>query len=169
MAPSTMGPDGKVEQVNASIARYLRALDQADREESDIAEAKSVRLKEKIAGLRRQMQALKVMEQTVQDAPDQQVSLTDPDARSMATSGKGTATVGYNVQIAVDAEHHLIVAHEVINQGYDRHQLAPMAFKAQQATGCGKITALADFAATSTATRSSPAKARASRRSCPRL
>jgi transposase len=135
---------GRMEQVNASIARYLRALDQADREESDIAEAKSGRLKEKIAGLRRQMQALKVMEQTVQDAPDQQVSLTDPDARSMATSGKGTATVGYNVQIAVDAEHHLIVAHEVINQGYDRHQLAPMAFKAQQATGCGKITALAD-------------------------
>src|SRR5438045_8140814 len=89
------------------------------------------------------MQALKVMEQTVQDAPDLQVSLTDPDARSMATSGKGTATVGYNVQIAVDAEHHLIVAHEVTNQGYDRHQLAPMAFKAQHATGCEQITALA--------------------------
>src|SRR5256886_1804932 len=135
---------GRMEQVAASIARYLRALDQADREESDIAEAKSGRLKEKIAGLRRQMQALKVMEQTVQDAPDQQVSLTDPDARSMATSGKGTATVGYNVQIAVDAEHHLIVVHEVINQGYDRHQLAPMALKAQQATGCEQVTALAD-------------------------
>ena len=108
----------RIEQVHASIARYLRALDQADREEGDVAEAKSVRLKEKIAGLRRQMQALKMMEQAVQDAPDQQVSLTDPDARSMATSGKGTATVGYNVQIAVDAEHHLIVAHEVTNQGY---------------------------------------------------
>ena len=135
---------GRMEQVDASIARYLRALDRADREEGDVAEAKSVRLKEKIAGLRRQMQSLKVMEQTVQDAPDQQVSLTDPDARSMATSGKGTATVGYNAQIAVDAEHHLIVAHEVINQGYDRHQLAPMAFKAQQATGCEQITALAD-------------------------
>jgi len=135
---------GRMDQVNGSIARYLRALDQADREESDIAEAKSIRLKEKIAGLRRQMRALKVMEQTVQEAPDQQVSLTDPDARSMATSGKGTATVGYNVQIAVDAEHHLIVAHEVINQGYDRHQLAPMAFKAQQATGCEQITAVAD-------------------------
>ncbi len=135
---------GRMEQVDASIARYLRALDQADREESEVAEAKSGRLKEKIAGLRRQMQALKVMEQTVQDAPDQQVSLTDPDARSMATSGKGTATVGYNVQIAVDAEHHLIVAHEVINQGYDRHQLAPMAFKAQEATGCEQVTALAD-------------------------
>src|SRR5262250_2284574 len=135
---------GRMDQVNGSIARYLRALDQADREESDVAEAKSVRLKEKIAGLRRQMQSLKEMEQTVQDARDQQVSLTDPDARSMATSGKGTATVGYNVQIAVDAEHHLIVAHEVTNQGYDRHQLAPMAFKAQQATGCEQITALAD-------------------------
>src|SRR6202047_819535 len=135
---------GRMEQVDASIARYLRALDRADREESDIAEAKSGRLKEKIAGLRRQMQALKAMEQMVQDAPDQQVSLTDPDARSMATSGKGTATVGYNVQIAVDAEHHLIVAHEVINQGYDRHQLAPMSFKAQEVTGCEQVTALAD-------------------------
>ena len=135
---------GRMEQVDASIARYLSALDRADREESDIAEDKSVRLKEKIAGLRRQMQALKAMEQTVQDASDQQVSLTDPDARSMATSGKGTATVGYNVQIAVDAEHHLIVAHEVINQGYDRHQLAPMAFKAQEATGCEQVTALAN-------------------------
>src|SRR3954467_6524892 len=134
---------GRMEQVEASIAHYLRALDRADREESDVAEAKSVRRKEKIAGLRRQMQALKEMEQTVQGAPDQQVSLTDPDARSMATSGKGTATVGYNVQIAVDAEHHLIVAHEVINQGYDRHQLAPMAFKAQEATGCQQA-ALAD-------------------------
>src|SRR5512133_3113526 len=135
---------GRMEQVDASMARYLRALDRADREEGDVAEAKSVRLQEKIASLRRQMQALKVMEQTVRDAPDQQVSLTDPDARSMATSGKGTATVGYNVQIAVDAEHHLIVAHEVINQGYDRHRLAPVAFKAQQATGCERITALAD-------------------------
>jgi len=135
---------GRMEQIDASIARYLRALDRADREEGDVAEAKSVRLKERIATLRQQMQALKVMQQRVQDAPDQQVSLTDPDARSMATSGKGTATVGYNVQIAVDAEHHLVVAHEVTNQGYDRQQLVPMAFKAQQATGCEKITALAD-------------------------
>lgn len=134
----------RIEQVDASIARYLAALDRADREESDVAEAKSGRLKEKIAGLRRQMQSLKEMAQQVQAAPDQQVSLTDPDARSMATSGRGTGIVGYNVQIAVDAEHHLIVAHEVINQGYDRSQLAPMALKAQQATGCEQVTALAD-------------------------
>ena len=104
----------RIEQVEASIARYLTALDHADRQDSDIAEAKATRLKEKIEGLRRQMLSLKEMERQVEAAPDKQVSLTDPDARSMATSGKGTGIVGYNVQIAVDAEHHLIVAHEVI-------------------------------------------------------
>jgi transposase len=103
----------RMEQVDASIARYLAALDRADRQESDVTEAKTSRINDKIAGLRRQMAFLKEMEQQVQAAPDKQVSLTDPDARSMATSGRGTGMVGYNVQTAVDAEHHLIVAHEV--------------------------------------------------------
>ena len=134
----------RIEQVEASIARYLAALDRADREDDDVAEAKTVRLKEKIEGLRRQMQSLKEMGKQVEAAPDKQVSLTDPDARSMATSGKGTGIVGYNVQIAVDAEHHLIVAHEVTNIGSDRAQLTSMAQKAQEATGCEEITVLAD-------------------------
>jgi transposase len=134
----------RMEQVDASIERYLAALDRADREDTDVAEAKTTRIKDKIAGLRRQMQALKEMEQRVQAAPDKQVSLTDPDARSMATSGRGTGMVGYNVQTAVDAEHHLIVAHEVTNLGYDRTQLEPMGLKAKDATGCEEITALAD-------------------------
>jgi transposase len=134
----------RLEQVDASIVRYLAALDRADREESDVTEAKTSRIKDKLAGLRRQMQSLKEMAQQVQAAPDQQVSLTDPDARSMATSGKGTGIVGYNVQTAVDAEHHLIVAHEVTNVGHDRTQLVPMALKAQKATGCEQVTALAD-------------------------
>lgn len=134
----------RLEQVDASIARYLTALDRADREDSDIAEAKTTRIKDKIAGLRRQMRDLKALQQQVQDAPDKQVSLTDPDARSMATSGRGTGVVGYNVQVAVDAEHHLIVAHEVTNVGHDRTQLEPMALKAQAATGCDDLTALAD-------------------------
>ena len=134
----------RMEQVDASIARYLAALDRADRDESDVAEAKSVRLKEKIAGLRRQMQCLKEMEQTVQAAPDQQVSLTDPDARSMATSGRGTGVVGYNVQIAVDTEHHLIVTHEVTNDGSDRAQLANIACRAKEVLGVDELEAVAD-------------------------
>ncbi len=134
----------RIEQVEASIAHYLTALDRADRQDDDVAEAKTVRLKEKIAGLRRQMQSLKEMERQVEAAPDKQVSLTDPDARSMATSGKGTGIVGYNVQFAVDAEHHLIIAHEVTNVGSDRAQLASMGLMARDATGCRQVTVLAD-------------------------
>jgi len=134
----------RMEQIEASIARYLSALDTADRQEGEVAEAKSLRLRDKLARLKLQMQHLREMEIAVQAAPDRQISLTDPDARAMATSGKGTGIVGYNVQTAVDAEHHLIVAHEVTNQGHDRTQLAPMAFKAQKATGNKGITVLAD-------------------------
>ena len=134
----------RIEQVEASIARYLAALDRADREDGGMAEAKTVRLKEKIEGLRRQMQSLKEIGQQVEAAPDKQVSLTDPDARSMATSGKGTGNVGYNVQIAVDAEHHLIVAHEVTNVGSDRAQLTAMGRKAREASGREEVTVLAD-------------------------
>src|SRR5687767_11261183 len=73
------------------------------------------------------MAKLATIEAQMLAAPDQQVSLTDPDARSMATSGRGSGVVGYNVQAAVETEHHLIVAHEVINVGSDRSQLATMA------------------------------------------
>jgi transposase len=134
----------RIEQVEASIARYLTALDRADRQDDDVAEARTVRLTEKIERLRQQMQSLKAMGEQVEASPDKQVSLTDPDARSMATSGKGTGVVGYNVQMAVDAEHHLIVAHEVTNIGSDRSQLTSMGHKAQEATGCDELTVLAD-------------------------
>ena len=129
----------RIEQVEASIARYLAVLDRADREDGDMAEAKTIRLKEKIEGLQRQMQSLREIGKQVEAAPDKQVSLTDPDARSMATSGKGTGIVGYNVQIAVDAEHHLIVAHDVTNVGSDRAQLTAMSRKARE-----EVTVLAD-------------------------
>jgi hypothetical protein len=83
-------------------------------------------------------------ERAVAAAPDHQVSLTDPDARAMATNGKGTGMVGYNVQAAVDAKHHLIVAHEVTNIGRDRSQLANMARQVKEATGSNELTILAD-------------------------
>src|SRR5262249_43737855 len=76
--------------------------------------------------------------------PDQQISLTDPDARSMATSGRGSGVVGYNVQIAVDTEHHLIITHEVTNVGTDRSQLAHMAKKTKATLGAESLDVGAD-------------------------
>jgi hypothetical protein len=84
------------------------------------------------------------MEQRLREAPEGQVSLTDPDARSMATSGRGTGVVGYNVQTAVDDKHHLIVAHEVTNVGHDRTALATMAQQARVATGIEDLQVVAD-------------------------
>jgi hypothetical protein len=75
---------------------------------------------------------------------DKQISLSDPDARSMATSGKDTGIVGYNVQIAVDTRHHLIVAHEVTNVGSDRHQLADMADQARAEMAVETLNVVAD-------------------------
>ena len=134
----------RMAQVDASIARYLEMLDTADRQEDQVAEMRIGRLSERLEALRRQMRQLQAMELTVAEAPDHQVSLTDPDARAMATNGKGTGMVGYNVQAAVDAKHHLIVAHEVTNLGHDRTQLANMARQAKEAIGPGDLTVLAD-------------------------
>ena len=134
----------RIEQVEASIERYLAALETADRHEGELSEAKAGRLKQKIAALREQMAEFKAMEPVVRGAPDRQISLTDPDARSMATSGRGSGVVGYNVQAAVDTEHHLIVAHEVTNVGHDRGQLANMAGQAKAAMGSESLEALAD-------------------------
>ena len=134
----------RIEQVAKHIAGYLRDLDTADRQEGEPAEARAGKLKDKIATLRIQMQALKAMEGQVAASPDGQVSLTDPDARSMATSGRGSGIVGYNVQSAVEAEHHLIVAHDVIMTGSDRQQLSAMAGKARDAMGVKRLEVLAD-------------------------
>ncbi len=134
----------RMEQVEASIERYMAALDTADRQEGETARIRSVRLKDKIASLREQMQAFKALEVAVHAAADQQISLTDPDARAMATNGKGTGMVGYNVQTAVDAQHHLIVAHEVTNVGNDRDQLSNMAGQAKAAMGVETLDVLAD-------------------------
>src|SRR5215211_3971182 len=134
----------RIEQIEASIARYLAAMETADRHDDEVLKAKSARLKEKIASLREQVRRFRDMELAVQAAPDQQISLTDPDARSMATSGRGTGIVGYNVQAAVDTKHHLIVAHEVTNVGNDRAQLLAMAVQAREAMGHEALTVIAD-------------------------
>lgn len=134
----------RLEQITESINRYLAALETADREEATVARARTGRLQDKIAMLKEQMQKLKAIEGQLLQTPDQQISLTDPDARSMATSGRGSGMVGYNVQTAVDAKHHLIVAHEVTNVGNDRCQLSRMAQQARSAIGMQALTVVAD-------------------------
>ena len=155
----------RMEQIEASINRYLSALDVADQQEAGIEQGRSSKLKEKIEALKQRMQQLKEIGVLVQAAPDKQISLTDPDARSMATSGKGTGVVGCNVQTAVDAQHHLIVAHEVTNVGNDRGQLASMAQQAQTVMGRKDLEVVADRGY-SKAKRSWRAKAPAWRRLC---
>ena len=121
----------RMAQIEESVARYLNQLDSADRQEpSEALALRTTRLKEKIAKLEEEMKRLEALDVERRKAPDQQISLTDPDARSMATSGRGSGIVGYNVQAAVDREHHLVVTHEVTNVGNDRAQLSPMAKQA---------------------------------------
>ena len=131
-------------QIDESVERYLGQIASADRQESAVADNKTRRLKDKIAALEKEMDRLKKIEVRLLVEPDQQISMTDPDARSMATSGRGSGMVGYNVQTAVDAKHHLIVAHEVTNQGHDRHQLHNMAQQARSAIGTEELDVVAD-------------------------
>jgi len=128
--------------INESIERYLRSMDTADRAQPEVAALKKGHLQEKIEALRQQMQELQRIEQRMNDSPQKQVSLSDPDARSMNNREGGI--VGYNVQIAVEPKHHLIVAHEVVTEGIDRDQLAPMAEQARQAIGSSELTVVAD-------------------------
>ena len=133
------------QQIEESVARYLAQLDTADRQEpTDVLVAKTDRLKEKITRLEQEMERLDGLEAQMLASPDRQISLTDPDARSMSSSGRGTGVVGYNVQTAVDTEHHLIVTHEVTNIGTDRAQLSGMAKKARAVLEVERLDVVAD-------------------------
>ena len=128
--------------IDESIERYLSSMDTAARADPEVAALKKGRLQDKIEALKQQMERLKAIDAQMNASPDKQVSLTDPDARSMKNREGGI--VGYNVQTAVDAKHHLIVAHEVVTDGVDRDQLARMAEQARQAIGTEELTVVAD-------------------------
>jgi transposase len=129
----------RLAEVEASIDRYLGELDQAD-QSAPPEDTRS--LKDKIAALTEEMDRLKKFEVRMLKAPDQQLSLTDPDARSMKSRGGGI--VGYNLQTAVDVDHHLIAVHEVTNVGSDRRQLSRMAKQAKAELQTKSLTVLAD-------------------------
>ena len=130
--------------LDESIDKYLSEIKRIDDEDKKEAEITEVRLKKKLAKVKKEAERLKLIEQEMLKTPDQQIALTDPDARVMSTSGQGTLTVGHNVQSVVDTENHLIVTHEVTNIGNDRAQLFKMSRQAKKTIGCDKMTVLAD-------------------------
>ena len=132
-------------QLEESVSRYLSQLDTADlQEQTEAITLKRIRLKDKLEKLHSEMAKLDAMEKQMLASPDEQISLTDPDSRSMATSGRGSGVVGYNVQVATETEHHLIIAHEVTNVGSDRSQLAKAAKAAKEVLQVDKLEAVAD-------------------------
>src|SRR6267154_3908758 len=146
--------EGKIKrrqkQIEESVARYMNQLDTADRqtaageEPSETVQLTKTRLQEKLAKLEEGVKRLAAIEKALLASPDKQISLTDPDCRSMATSGRGSGMVAYNVQSAVDTTNHLIVAHEVTNVGTDRSQLATMAQAAKAALCSDSLDVVAD-------------------------
>jgi transposase len=128
--------------IDESIAKYLRQIESADRQETPEAKLTKERLENKIASLKKETAKLNEIQQQLNKEPDKQLSLTDPDARSMKTRGQGI--VGYNVQIAVDNRHHLIVTHDVLKQGNDRDQLSPMAIKTKKLLKQKHLIAISD-------------------------
>ena len=135
----------RLAQIEDSVARYLGQLDSADRQEASLARTTKIdHLNDKIAKLKEEMERLAEIEKEMLSRPEQQISQTDPDARSMATSGRGSGMVGYNVQTAVDTEHHLIVAHEVTNVGTDKSLLSHMAQRTKAALETDVLEVVAD-------------------------
>jgi transposase len=130
----------RLADIEAAIARYMAELDGADAEPG--SEERVEHLEQKLASLHAYMAELKIVDEQLRASSDSQVSMTDPDARSMNTRGSGM--VGYNVQAAVEAKHHLVVAHDVVMTGSDRAQLSPMASAAREATGAGSVEVVAD-------------------------
>jgi transposase len=134
----------RMQQLEESIARYLPDLDRADRDPTAVTEARTEHLKDNVETVKAQMRRLRQIGEQMAQSPDGQVSMTDPDARSMATSGRGFGIVGYNVPAAVDAKHHMIVTHEVTTSGSDRAHLSSMGKQTCEAIAVAKLTALAD-------------------------
>lgn len=135
-------------EIDTAIARYLAELDRAD-EVLDktgmvLPEARLSRAIKKLAHYKKEADTLRAIENRMDATGETQVSLTDPDARAMATTSKQPRIVGYNVQSAVETKHHLIVTHEVTNLGYDRDALSMMARAARDVMAGDSIEAIAD-------------------------
>src|ERR1700737_3037489 len=135
----------RIEKMNAAIDRkiadYLASMDEADREEPEVAGAQAD-VAAAIETLKAQKVRLQGQAQELAARGLKQLVVTEPEAKLMRTP-HGHA-VAYNAQTAVDAKHKLIVAFELTNEGNDYRQLYPMAAQAKDAVGADQVTAVAD-------------------------
>lgn len=132
-----------LKHIHDKIDMYLNELDQQDGLESSLKMPTVDELNEKIAQLQDRRQQYEDLLQRLEVSGASQISLTDPDSRSMKT--KHGTDVCYNVQIAVDHQYKLIVAHEVTNDVTDQDQLAAMATRAKTMLETDHLDALADM------------------------
>ena len=138
----------KLGEIDKAIALYLRDLDRADealaKTGSTVPISQIVRTSRKLANLNTEAKRYRAIEERMDATGETQVSLSDPDAKSMATTARMPRVVGYNVQTAVEAKHHLIVAHEVTTFGYDRDALSTIAKAAKEEMETDEIEVVAD-------------------------
>src|SRR5271166_1155707 len=110
-----------IELADTKLDDYLQRLDRSDATESKTSGSRVKNLAEKIAAIRARRTRCKDMLAQLDRTGEDQISLTDPDSRAMAAHTR--VAVGYNVQVAVDVKHKLIVEQQVTNQVVTRNQL----------------------------------------------
>ncbi len=137
----------RMQSISEAVDRCLAELDRADRQVdaggTPVSAARIVALKDRIDGLREKLLTLTALEEKLAASGEKQISLTDPDARAMTSQSHSACTVGYNMQSVVDTRNHLVVTHEVTNDGIDRAQLASMAKQARDVLGAETTTSSA--------------------------
>jgi transposase len=131
-----------IELADAKLDDYLQRLDQSDAAESTTGGSRVANLAEKIAALRARRMRCQEMLAQLDRTGEEQISLTDPDSRAMAAHTR--VAVGYNVQVAVDTKHKLIVEQQVTNQVVDMGLLTQTAEPAKEVLGVETIAAVAD-------------------------
>jgi transposase len=132
------------ERAEAKIECYLQELDENDAQETDSEKLTTEELQEKIEWLKRRREVYDELQEEMDESGETQISLTDPDARSMRLGESRGTQVGYNVQISVDAKHKLIIDHEVTNECNDKRQLSSMAIRAKEVLELETLEVLAD-------------------------
>ena len=132
----------RLERIDERVEAYLQELDKADAEEVVEHQVTKEALQEKIRMLKDRKETYGKLMEDLDRSGEKQVSLTDPDSRSMPKSPK--AKIGYNAQTAVDAKHKLIVAQDVTNAANDADQLSRMSIEAKKALGVDHLKAVAD-------------------------